>query len=94
MPWEKIAIESNLSIYIFIFPSFGAEKRLQAHSGPAAASFEGDFYVLGTNSKTGQATAERYVHLGSPGRMVGQNDGLSSSPGYVRWRIPIEKKYR
>lgn len=34
---------------------------LEVRSGPAAASFEGDFYVFGTNSTTGKATAERFV---------------------------------
>eukprot|EP00438_Fugacium_kawagutii_P006975 Skav233372 [mRNA] locus=scaffold1038:22017:42926:+ [translate_table: standard] len=34
---------------------------LEVHSGPAAASFQGDFYVFGTNSDAGKATAERFV---------------------------------
>lgn len=34
---------------------------LEVRSGPAAASLEGDFYVFGTNSKMGIATAERYL---------------------------------
>lgn len=33
----------------------------EARPGPAASSFEGDFYVVGTNDASGRATGERYV---------------------------------